>query len=84
LAGETYTITWTLDVPPSPAEITVVPASRQLTAANYALGRNFTVTAVDDAVADGTTQTRINFFATSNFGNTCQTTHILVNVVSNE
>jgi hypothetical protein len=82
LAGEIYIVTWTID---APNDVALTPTSRQLNNVTWNTGRNFTITAIDDTVVDGDTFTRVNFFATSNFGNSCALgTHIIVRANDND
>jgi len=82
LPGETYTITWSTN---PPSDVTLSPASRSFTASDFAAFKAFTITAINDAVVDGTTLTRVNFSATSNFGNSCASdTHVIVQAIDND
>lgn len=80
LPGETFTLTPIYDT----AQLLVTPPFRQLTSSNWNTGRNFTVTAVDDAVVEGDLSYPVFVQATSNFARSCADTHTLVTVIDND
>ncbi len=64
-AGETVTITPSYD----PSQVIISPSSRQLNSSNWNNGRNFTITAVDDTIAEASPlATTVGHSGTSNIG----------------